>query len=77
VVGLRERAYAAILDAYGLDSGNFRTAVEDRVPVPLTDGVAAFAVYHCGARILNTHRKLENQLDDWKRIATFLDAGSF
>ena len=34
--------------------------------------VVAMAVYHCGARILNTHRKREQQLDDWQRIGRVL-----
>jgi hypothetical protein len=27
-----------------------------------------FAMYHCGARILNIHRPLERQLRDWERV---------
>lgn len=72
VVGLGERAYGAVLDSYGLEPGDFRAAVDSPDPVELSTGVVAFAVYHCGARIQNTHRKLETQLRDWDRIARFL-----
>jgi DNA polymerase len=72
VVGLGERAYATVLSSYGLKPGPFSGAVEAREPVQLSGDIAAFAVYHCGARIQNTHRKLESQLRDWKRIAAFL-----
>jgi len=33
---------------------------------------AVFAVYHCGAYVQNTHRKLVAQREDWKRIGKFL-----
>jgi hypothetical protein len=46
---------------------NWRAAVEG-AGVALTGGPTAFAVYHCGRRILNTHRKRREQFDDWKRI---------
>ena len=29
-------------------------------------------MYHCGARILNTHRKYPEQLQDWQRIKVFV-----
>jgi len=72
VVCLGKRAYHAAVNAYGISPGTFSRAVESEAPVPLTEGIYAFAVYHCGARILNTHRKLAAQLDDWQRIAKFL-----
>jgi uracil-DNA glycosylase len=72
VVGLGERAYAAVVSAYGLKPGNFRADVESAAPVQLSTGIVAFAVYHCGARILNTHRALDAQLRDWVRIRSFL-----
>lgn len=72
VVCLGERAYRAVLTAYEIRPCKFRHAVESELPVPLPSGVLAFAVYHCGARILNTHRKLAAQREDWKRIGRFL-----
>jgi uracil-DNA glycosylase len=72
VVCLGEKAYHAVLAAYNLKSGAFRGAVEAREPARLNEGTVAFAVYHCGARIQNTHRPLEVQLRDWKRIEAYL-----
>ena len=68
VVGLGQQAYMAILRAYGLQDEPFKAAVARSEPVGLVPGISAFAVYHCGARILNTHRKIEEQIRDWERI---------
>jgi uracil-DNA glycosylase family 4 len=68
VVGMGARAYGAVLSAYGVPPvKNWRTTVEGPGLV-LPTGSTAFAVYHCGRRILNTHRDREAQLEDWKRI---------
>ena len=68
VVCLGERAYGAVLAAYELPPvRNWRAAVEG-AGVALAGGPVAFAVYHCGQRILNTHRKRPEQFKDWKRI---------
>lgn len=72
VVCLGERAYRSVSTAYGIRSRRFSEAVESEGPVPLSRGVSAFAVYHCGAPILKTHRNLAAQREDWKRIGTFL-----
>jgi hypothetical protein len=45
---------------------------ESEAPIPSTLNIHAFPVYHCGARILNNHRALDVQIDDWKRIGNFL-----
>lgn len=72
VVCLGERAYAAVLSAYGLPAyTSWRAAVEGP-GVPLAGGSIAFAVYHCGRRILNTHRKEKAQFKDWRRVAAAL-----
>jgi DNA polymerase len=71
VVGLGERAYGALASAYGLKA-NFPQDVDAASPLKLTQEIAAFAVYHCGARIQNTHRPLEAQFRDWARIGAFL-----
>lgn len=68
VVCLGERAYGAVLAAYDLPPvRNWRTAVEG-AGIALAGGPLAFAVYHCGQRILNTHRNSAAQFEDWKRI---------
>jgi hypothetical protein len=38
----------------------------------LTDTPTCFPVYHCGDRILNTHRKLAAQVRDWARVGRAL-----
>jgi DNA polymerase len=76
VICLGEWAYRTVLAAYELPVyANWRAAVEGP-GVPLSGGSIAFAVYHCGGRILNTHRKREAQLQDWRRIATALGDAS-
>jgi uracil-DNA glycosylase family 4 len=76
VVGLGQHAYTAILSCYGLKTGSFKAAVANDNPMQLTPGIHVFAAYHCGARILNTHRHLGAQSEDWRRIGEFLKAAS-
>lgn len=72
VVCLGERAYGSVLQAYQLPPvRNWRAAVEGP-GLALGGGPTAFAVYHCGQRIMNTHRKRESQFEDWKRIGVAL-----
>lgn len=53
---------------FGVTPLPFRAAIEHAGGIELPDGTSLFPVYHCGARILNTHRPMEKQLDDWRRI---------
>jgi uracil-DNA glycosylase family 4 len=72
VICLGERAYAAVLSAYGLPAyTSWRAAVEGP-GILLAGGSVAFAVYHCGRRILNTHRNQTAQFKDWQRVAVAL-----
>jgi len=64
VVGLGKRAYEAVLRVYGIQPGGFREAVDCQEPTKLRDGVAAFAVYHCGRRGQNYHRNPDDQRKD-------------
>lgn len=57
VVGLGKLAFDSILRAYGFKPSNFRDAVESPYGFLLPEGNYVFAVYHCGARILNTHHR--------------------
>jgi uracil-DNA glycosylase len=68
VVTLCEQAYAAVAAAYGVPRGAFRKAVEGPDGVRLTETTTCFPVYHCGARVLNTHRPLAAQVRDWERV---------
>ena len=68
VICLGERAYGTVPAAYALPPArNWRAAVEG-TGITLPSGPVAFAVYHCGQRILNTHRNRATQTEDWKRI---------
>jgi DNA polymerase len=71
-VALGQKAYEAVLGAFGLDAGPFRRAVEDEAGTSLPNGSRLLAVYHCGQRILNTHRPFEQQQLDWQRVARSL-----
>ena len=71
VVTLGERAYRAVCLAYGMRPQTFRSAVEGE-PTQLPSGPLLLPVYHCGARILNTHRPLSIQESDWARVGRVL-----
>ena len=71
VVTLGERAYRAVCYSYGLRPQAFRRAVEGE-PTQLFSGPLLLPVYHCGARIINTHRPLSIQARDWVRVRRLL-----
>ena len=73
IVTLGERAYRAIAGIYELKRPPFRGAVDMKDGFELPNGIRLFPVYHCGARILNTHRKLTQQTEDWKKIGRALE----
>jgi DNA polymerase len=72
VVGLGERAYRTILRGFAMECDSFRSEVDAADGRLLPNGSRAFAVYHCGARIRNTHRPMAVQREDWKRLRQFL-----
>ncbi len=79
VVGLGEYAYRAILRGFGQKCGHrtggktwFQNEVETTRGRVLPNGSRAFAVYHCARRILNTHRRIDMQRADWRRLRPFL-----
>lgn len=67
VVTLGLQAYLAICLAFRLRQKSLRTAVE-APSTPLQTGSVLVPVYHCGTRVLNTHRPLERQYKDWSRV---------
>lgn len=73
VVGLGERAYRTILHGFEMKCGPFHSQVEAPSGKVLPNGSRAFAVYHCGARIRNTHRPMDVQREDWRRLRPFLN----
>jgi len=75
VVGLGQLAYNTILSAFAIKKpAKFLDSVTNTEGVALANGSRAFAVYHCGARILNTHRRETEQFNDWQRIGEALPA---
>lgn len=72
VICLGQRAYTSVLSAYELPRRTRWRAAVEGPGVLLPGGPIVFAVYHCGRRILNTHRNREAQFKDWQRIATIL-----
>jgi uracil-DNA glycosylase family 4 len=75
VICLGAKAYGAVMAAYKLKTRGFRTAVDSGKPDLLSAGVYVFPVYHCGAYVLNTHRRMLAQKLDWQRIGAFLSQG--
>ncbi len=73
VICIGQRAHETVMTSYSQKPLPFRHAVDEHAPVILDNGIAVFAVYHCGRRILNTHRKPEQQQSDWKEIGTWLE----
>lgn len=69
VVALGEKAFKAIVKGYNLQTkwSRYRELVETG-GIALQEGISLFPVYHCGARIINTHRNMRTQLEDWRRI---------
>jgi uracil-DNA glycosylase family 4 len=68
VIGLGKHAYESILESFDLTAARFRAEVETADGRLLQHGTRAFATYHCGTRIRNTLRKLDEQKLDWLRI---------
>ena len=68
VVSMGEWAYRSIMKSFELVPLRFRDAVDSVDPVALFRGTSLVPVYHCGRRILNTHRNREAQFTDWLRV---------
>jgi uracil-DNA glycosylase family 4 len=74
VVTLGMRAYDAMRHAFSLPRVAFRTAVNQRQPISLANGSLLVPAYHCGQRILNTHRPRDAQFEDWRLVKELLMA---
>jgi uracil-DNA glycosylase len=72
VITLGERAYRAIERSFCFKGGEFRGVVDQPEGIPLFGNTWLFPMYHCGRRILNTHRKIDQQRADWARVGVFL-----
>lgn len=71
VATLGLHAYRGVMHAYGRPPEALRGAV-DGPPQQLQPGTLLVPLYHCGARIMNTHRPQGEQLKDWSRLADVL-----
>lgn len=74
VVTLGEQALRAVRDAFGLKRMGLKQAVADRKGEILTGNTRLMAVYHCGVRVINTHRPMVAQKRDWRRVERVLCA---
>lgn len=72
VISLGQKAYEAIQRVFDNYLIPFRRAVAGSEGFPLIENIRLFPMYHCGARILNTHRPFDQQLTDWQRIGIYL-----
>ena len=76
-VCLGEQSYRGVMSAFSFSvRGTFRQAVENPTGSLLTGGTRAFAVYHCGRLVQNTHRPLALQRADWQRIRPYVQDAS-
>jgi len=76
VTTLGQHALQAVRRAFQLPPRSLASSVADAEGEILVGNTRLLAVYHCGARVLNTHRKLDAQLQDWARIGNALRSGS-
>jgi len=75
VVALGQKAFWGTMSAFGLPvskSATFKTVVEKPEGFALPGGVKLFPVYHCGIKITNMTRRLDQQIEDWKKIGKAL-----
>jgi uracil-DNA glycosylase family 4 len=72
VVSLGEHSYMALRHAFNLPRASFRTAANKKTSIHLSGKTHLVPVYHCGQRILNTHRKRDAQFEDWKLVKQLL-----
>ena len=73
VVTLGQRACVSVREEFALRPlMSFRRAARGHEVFELFNGVSLVPVYHCGNRVLHTHRCLEQQHEDWVRIKGLL-----
>lgn len=73
LVSLGAKVYETIQKLYGLPRVRFRDVVDRETGIVLANDMHYFPMYHCGSRIINTHRNFEQQLTDWARIKPVLN----
>ena len=74
VITLGLRTLAIVLSLYDMPKPKrLQDAVENRDGIELPGGILLFPMYHCGQRVLNTHRPFHQQLEDWARVGHILE----
>jgi len=72
VATLGEQALRAVRHAFQLPPRSLASSVADSEGEILGGNTRLLAVYHCGVRVLNSHRALDAQIQDWARIGNAL-----
>ena len=72
---LGEPAYRSMRELYNLPILQFGVAVDVADGFLLNGLSRYFPLYHCGRRILNTHRPYARQLKDWEKVGKALHSG--
>ena len=73
VIAMGEHAFRSALAAFDQATVNFAEAVRSPSGMVLPNGSLLFAVYHCGKRVQNMTRSLNQQVQDWQRIGRALE----
>lgn len=73
LISLGKKVYDVLQELYDFPRVQFRDAVNCESGIMLTSGTHYFPMYHCGSRIINTHRKFEQQVADWARVKIALN----
>jgi uracil-DNA glycosylase len=76
LISLGTKVYEAIQGLYNLPRMRFKDAVENKTGVVILNELIYFPMYHCGSRIMNTHRSLEQQIGDWSKVKSALNDGA-
>lgn len=77
VATLGHQALQAVRQAFRLPPRSLASAVADAEGEILFVSTRLLAGYHCGARVLNSHRPIDAQLQDWARIGAVLRSSSY
>ena len=74
VIALGKKVSESILNIYDIPYSKSTPYYEliNKSPVKLTSSLVLFPVYHCGAGSINRNRPMEEQKDDWRKIAQWL-----
>ena len=75
IIAMGKEAYECTSDAFGVPRVKLLLQALNQGPVKLLGSKLLFPVFHCGGLGL-ANRPLSKQLDDWRRIASYLQKSS-